>query len=211
MKISIIIILVLLVLFFFRNCKTGYVKNSGDWTWVTIDEGHGKRNHPIAGIDQASFTVLENKCFAKDKYQVYFKGKKINMASPEGFTLLSDNEYGYAKDNNFVFFNNEIIINADPATFEVLEFPYARDKNDVYCGTLPMRLSPEDVKLFKVTNQDKLMAATISSMTLSHFLEFYPQYVWVSELKPEIQFVITGDWGTGTTGMNHYKGFTKIH
>lgn len=210
MKLVLAIILISIFLYFFKGSKTGYVKTNGDWSWVTIDENNGKRIHLIEGIDQNSFTLLKNKCFALDQNQVYFNGKKIQHASPNGFVLLSDDEYGYSKDKQFVFFNNEVIINADPATFGVIQFPYSKDKNDVYCGTVPMKLSSEEVLTYKVTNEDKLMAGMISTTKLSHFLELYPEYQWIAHQGIEIQNVITGDWGTVTTFNKNFKGCKEV-
>ena len=209
-KIALSLLIILCILYFYRGCKTGYVKNNGDWSWVTIDESQGKKLHWIEGIDQNTFTVLKNKSFALDQNQVYFKGKKINHASPEGFEPLTDDEYGYAKDNNHAFFNEEVIINADPLTFEVLKFPYSKDKNDIYCGTLPMKLGHEDVLSFKVTNDDKLMAGMISTTALTHFLELHPEYKWLREQEIVIQKVITGNTGTGQTANKKFQGFKEL-
>ena len=210
MKTVLAIVLVLIILYFFKGCKTGYVKKNGDWSWVTIDEQNGKRLHWIEGIDQNSFVVLKNKNFAKDRDQVYFKGKKINHATPDGFELLSDDEYGYSKNHQYAFLNNEVIIGADPNSFVVLEFPYAKDKNDVYCGTIPMKLEPEEVKTFKATNDDKQMQGMISTTKLSHFLELNPHYQWITDQGVEIQHVITGEWGTGITVNRKFKGFKEV-
>jgi len=139
------------------------------------------------------------------------EGRKINQATPQGFVVLSNNKYGYAKDNNYAFFNNEVIIGAEPSTFEVLDFPYSRDNNDVYCGTLPMRLDHNEVKTFKVTNEDNLMKGTISTSKLTHFLDYNPEYLWLAEIRPEISFVITGDWGTGQTSTARYRGYKRIN
>ncbi|MFZ1750283.1 MAG: DKNYY domain-containing protein, partial [Saprospiraceae bacterium] len=105
MKIAISIFIILCILYFVKGCQTGYVNNNDVWSWVTIDESHGKRLHWIEGIDQNSFEVLKNKNFALDQHQVYFKGRKINHASPDGFLPLTEDEYGYAKDSKHAFFN----------------------------------------------------------------------------------------------------------
>lgn len=209
MKVAFAIIFVLILFYVFKGGKTGYVKNNGDWSWVTIDEQYGKRVHWIEGTDHNSFVVLKNKNFAKDRKQVYFKGKKINNATPDGFELLSDDDYGYSKNHHYAFMNNEVIIGADPNTFEVLEFPYAKDKNDVYCGTIPMKLSPEDVQTFQVTNEDKMMKGMVSTTKLSHFLELNPNYQWISDHEIEITNVISGEWGTGSAGNKKFKGFKE--
>lgn len=60
----------------------------------------------------------------------------------------------YAKDKNkvYIFASDDWsvykVINADPNSFEVLEFPYSKDKNDAYCGNLPLYV--DDVSKFEV-------------------------------------------------------------
>jgi hypothetical protein len=41
-------------------------------------------------------------------------GRKIKQAQPESFTMLTNNHFGYAKDNNHAFFETEVILKADP-------------------------------------------------------------------------------------------------
>lgn len=197
-------------MFIVSGCSTGYVKENGDWVWVTIDESHGKRSHYIEGIDQESFHVLKkNKNFAMDNARVYFKGKIVWKAKPEGFTPLTDDEYGYAKNKEFVFLNNEIILNADPATFEIISFPYSRDKKDVYCGTIPMMLAQEDVNSFIVTNSDDFMARTITTTSVTHFIEYHPEHKWIETQYPANRNVILGESGTGEAGGKKYMGLTQ--
>lgn len=212
MKITLFLLLIFLLLTLLSSCgtDTGYTRENGQWTWVTNDENYGRRSHWIEEIDQESFKVLKNKNFGADKDHVYFQGKKIKHASPSGFEILTDNKYAYSKDRQHVYFENEVVLRADPQTFEVLEFPYAKDKNDVYCGTLPMGLPSDEVSTFKATNEDKLMAGMISTTKLSHFLELYPRYQWITTLNVEIQNVITGDWGTGETNTRKFKGFEAV-
>jgi hypothetical protein len=157
-----------------------------------------------------SFKVVKaNKNFGVDKNYAYFKGKKIKHASSDGFQVLTRDEYGYAKNNHFVFLDTEVIVGADPLTFELLEFPYSRDKNDVYCGTLPLLLDKEEVAQFRVTNEDKLMKGMKSTTNLNHFLEFTPEYHWITTKHLEIEYVITGDWGTGESDKWMITGFKK--
>ena len=121
MKTLIIIGIACIIIFFFSSCETGYVKKGHNWVWVTNDENFGSRDHWIEGIDLESFRVLkQNKCFAVDKYSAYFKGRKISYATPDGFVPLTDNEYGYAKDNYRVFFDNDVILKAEPKNFKWL-------------------------------------------------------------------------------------------
>lgn len=209
-KFVIIIVAVIGVIFLFTSCSTGYVRSGNDWYWVTNDEQNGRREHVINGIDQATFIVLENECFARDKDRVYFKGKIINHASPEGFTCLTKDEYGYSKDHRYVFLDNEIIPGADPVTFELLSFPYSRDKNDVYCGNIPLLLEKDEIPYFTVTNEDKSMAGMKSTSGLAYFIEFNPRYKWLDSLAVKMDNAITGEWGTAKTKSRAFKGFYEI-
>lgn len=212
MKIVLCIILGLFITFFISSCNTGYQKENGQWVWKTHDEHFGRRSHWIDGIDNQSFKVIkENTNFAVDKHSAYFKGKKIKNASPLGFTTLTKTEYGYAKDHNYVFLDREVILMADPETFVVLEFPYSKDKNDVYCGTIPMKLNRNEVEEFRVINDDKLMKGMKSTTLLSEFLKFNPEYRWIEDLDIEVEWVITGDWGTGETSTKKYQGFEEVN
>ncbi len=210
MKIILLILALIVVLSLLNSCGTGYQRNGGDWVWKTNDEYNGVRSHVIVGIDQGSFKVLSNNNFAKDDYQVYFQGKKIKHASPQTFQCLTDDAYGYAKDHQYVFFDNEVILNADPITFEILEFPYARDKNDIYCGTMPMKLVAEEVASFKVTTKEEWAKGTKYISTLAHFLESNPDYAWIANSNIEIEKVIVGSSATGSTTHKEFKGLYEV-
>lgn len=185
-------------------CDTGYQKEGGTWVWVTQDESHGRRSQPIAYADAGSFEVLSNRDFAKDQGHAYFQGRLISGADPDSFEVLS--ERGYSKDRQHVFLDVEKVIFANPATFELLEYPYARDAHYLFCGNLPILLPENEIREFKVTNEDKLMAGMKSTMKRSHFIEFNPTYGWLDSL--QTQFIIVGEWGTGETSTKKIKGFS---
>ncbi|HRO09521.1 MAG TPA: DKNYY domain-containing protein [Saprospiraceae bacterium] len=211
MKTVWIIMFVIIFMVIFQSCETGYTKKNGQWTWVTNDENFGKRNHWIEGIDINSFKVLmKNKNFGADKHTVYFKGRKVNYAIPDGFEPLTDTEYGYAKDRQRVFLDNEVIIKADPNTFTILEFPYSKDKNDVYCGTLPMGLSKNEMEEFKVTNTEKYMKGSKTTTILSEFLKFNPKYQWIESLDIKVEKVIVGTGGTAETKSRKFIGLNEV-
>ena len=210
MKIAIIIGILALIYLLFSGSGTGYIRKNGSWYWVTIDEYNGKREHLIPGADPASFEVLQCDQFAKDRQHVYYEGKIIKQARPSTIQMIGDKKSNYLADDQHVFFRTEIIINADPSTFKVLEFPYSRDKNDVYCGTIPMMLAKEYVSTFKVTNSDPLMKGMISTIKLSHFLEFNPKYEWITKSNPDLEYVITGEWGTGEALNKKFKGLHEV-
>ena len=107
--------------------------------------------------DVKSFEVLKGE-YAKDKYNVYFRGKKINDVDPTSYQQLSlsyakDNKhvfyYGkplkgidaksfklyytnYNFDTNHVYYKHEIIEGANPATFRRINLDYAKDDVAVY-------------------------------------------------------------------------------
>lgn len=89
----------------------------------------------LYGADPNTFEVL-NQNWAKDKNNVYFyvvtgKTKIVNEADVKTFDIVGQSDY--AKDKNNVYFN-EIIKNADPETFYVMNknSDYAKDKNNCY-------------------------------------------------------------------------------
>jgi len=211
LKTFIIIVLVSFIIFFFSSCETGYVKKGHNWVWVTNDENFGSRDHWMQGIDNESFKVCkQNKNFGTDRTSAYFQGRKVNHATSDGFVPLTDDAYGYAKDKKRVFLDTEVILKADPNTFEVLEFPYSRDKNDIYNGTIPMNLDQKEVAEFKVINDEKWMKGTKSTMLLSEFLKFSPEYEWINDLDIEVKWVVTGPWGTGETKAKKFKGLKEL-
>ena len=79
-------------------------------------------------VDEDSFEVLEG-WHAKDKDQVFFKGRYICNADPATFEVLG--EY-YGKDKSHVFYWNDLIAGANPATFKVLTLFTGRDDKHVF-------------------------------------------------------------------------------
>jgi hypothetical protein len=205
-----ICILLLPITLLLAACTTGYNRHNGQWVWTTQDEYNGRRDIPIAGIDNGSFKILSNESFGADKYAVYYQGRKIKHAHPESFTTLTQNAFGYAKDGKRVFLDTEVILKADPETFEVLEFPYSKDKNDVYNGTLPMQLEKEEVNSFVATNEDRLMYASKTTSLVTYFLEYSPEYNWIKAYDPELKHIIIGTSGTGKTSQRKFKGLKAI-
>ncbi len=74
--------------------------------------------------------------FAKDKDNIYYKGKIWNGADYQTFEIIYNY---YSKDKDHIFFEDKVVYGADLKTFEVINDYYAKDKNSVY-------LSGEKVK-----------------------------------------------------------------
>jgi hypothetical protein len=126
----------------------GYQKSGGEWVYVTWDAGHGRVEHHIKGADTSTFEVLSADNYARDKEHVYFKMLRLDKSDPSTFVVVSDLVYVYGKDRNRVWLRDVVVRDVDPATFETLTFPYARDRSHVFCGTLPMKV--HDVDSFEV-------------------------------------------------------------
>lgn len=133
--------------------ELGYVYENDTWNYVTYDMAVGRRVKPI-DVNKDEFKVHENEKFAFDNKNVYLMGNKIEDADPMTFQIITDDgEMRYAKDKKTVYIYLEDgaimkVIGADPETFEVLDYPYAKDKNDAYNGCLPLYV--DDVGKFEV-------------------------------------------------------------
>lgn len=146
--------LTILGFFLYHSFKPGYVYENGTWNYVSYDEAVGRRVNPI-DVKKDEFILLKYKDFARDNTSVYFKSEKVEGSDPETFQIISGKgRYRYAKDNNNIYIYTRDggslykVINADPNSFEILEFPYSKDKNDAYCGNLPLYV--DDVSKFEI-------------------------------------------------------------
>lgn len=199
------LILFIITIIVMTSCQTGYKKENGKWVWVSYDEAVGKRITEIEFADFETFKILKNKNYAVDKSNVYYMTRPIKNANPKTFTILTDN--GYTKDAKKVFLDWDEVIFADPKTFEILSFPYSKDKDNIFCGTLPLRLSREETVEFKVTNEDKLMSDMRSTILKSHFVEQNSDYKWLDTL--DVDGIIVGEFATGETKKRKFKGYRE--
>ncbi|WP_028544317.1 DKNYY domain-containing protein [Paenibacillus taiwanensis] len=134
--------------------KPGYVYENGTWNYVSYDESVGRRVNPI-NVSKDEFKILKYNDFARDNNRIYFKSTKIEGSDPDTFQIISKKgRYRYAKDKNNVYiyasddWSVYRVLKADPNSFEILEFPYSKDKNDAFCGSLPLYV--DDVTKFEV-------------------------------------------------------------
>lgn len=197
---------ILLSILTLTACQTGYKKENDKWVWVSYDESVGKRLTEIESADFETFKVLSNSNYAIDKNNVYYMTRPIKKANPKTFTII--NEVGYTKDDKKVFLDWDEIIFADPETFELLTFPYSKDKKNIYCGTIPLNISLDEFKDFTVTNEDKLMSSTGSTILKRHFIETNTDYSWLDTL--DIDGVITYEFATAKTKKRKFKGHRQI-
>lgn len=200
------ILAAILTSIFLTACNSGYQYENGVWIWVSYDESVGRRVKLVESADSESFKVLRNENYAADKNAVFYLGSKIEKADPKTFEVVTDN--GYAIDKSNVYLDWSIVLFADPKTFQHIDFLYSKDKNDVYCGMIPLQLNKNEINEFVVTNKDDFMSSSKSSILLSNFIEFNPDYAWLDTLN--IHRVIVGEAATGETKTRKFKGFREI-
>jgi hypothetical protein len=183
------------------SCSPGYQKENDNWAWVSYDEAVGKRVSKIDSVDSESFTVLPDKDYAKDKNHVYWTGAIIIGADPDSFEAIAN---GYSKDRHNVFLDYDKVVFANPKTFELLKFPYAKDDSHIFCGTIPLPIEKHEIDDFQITAADKLGFGMKSLMTLTYFIESYPEYKWLDTVG--VKGVIIGEWATGETRTKTFRG-----
>ncbi len=74
----------------------------------------------------------------KDNKNVYYQNKKIIWADPKSFTGINTWEfnwietYHYMQDKSRVYYDDHMIRNSDPKTFELMKDLHSKDKNNIY-------------------------------------------------------------------------------
>jgi len=137
-----------------KEIETNYFgdKNSVYYIYENIDK--------IKEADRNSFKILDY-YIAKDKKNVYYKGKKMENVDSESFK-----EFGsfIAKDKNRVFYieGNEDIKDIDAASFEMMgDTYYFRDKKNVFAIKYGGKF-PDGQGFVKLKNIDRNSFSTLS-------------------------------------------------
>jgi hypothetical protein len=190
------IIIVLFLLQILTSCNSGYEQINDSWSYVSYDEGVGKRIRNI-DVDNITFEIINND-YAKDNIQVFYKGRKIENADSETFELLED---GYSKDKNNVYLYGYPIVNANPSSFEILGGLFSRDENNIYNGTIPLKI--DDISSFKVTEPKE----KISTISTKEFIKKNPSYSFINIEKYK---VVVYSNSIGRTNKEIFEGFRKI-
>lgn len=140
------------------GCGEGFVVHKGEPKLVGVLAG-SKTYRRVDGADAATFRSLPSDDRAKAIYAIDSRNVFIGMdgspmqvkgARPETFQILTaDGSYG--ADSERVFWFGLEIPTADPATFEQLTPPYARDKEGVYVGAERLQeCNPDEFEVIKV-------------------------------------------------------------
>jgi len=185
---------------FLSGCSTGYRKIDGKWSYVTWDEGNGYKTYPL-GADEATFEVLENGKYAKDKNKVYYQRYPMAGADPATFVLLEGKQY--AKDKDHVYLLEYQVINADPNSFTEIALPYARDKKNIYCGTVP--LDVKNIEEFEVIKSASMLVTTDKDVFIKEGEN--KEYSFLKDIP--VDTVVTSWGGKAKTKTEYFEGCNK--
>jgi len=117
--------------------RTGYYKDSN---YVYVSNVIIEDADPVTFI---AFYCNYGKCYAKDKNVVYFGTSTIEYADAKTFT----GREAHGWDTNYVYYEGNIILGADPSTFTQVTIYYSMDAQHVYYKS---RVIPEaDPKTFE--------------------------------------------------------------
>lgn len=75
--------------------------------------------------------------------------REVQNADAESFETVSRSGGLYAKDANGVYFEGTSLSNADPSTFQVLDWrgKYSRDAHQAYWSSIPFTNDPDNLEL----------------------------------------------------------------
>jgi len=126
-------------------------KDDHIWAHDKLDYYVGKQPTPIA--DSATFQVVQS-WYAKDKMQVYFGSAILPMADPASFQGIGGESGEFAKDAKHVYCQGEVVEGCDAATFQFLQYRYAKDSRSAYfcyaSSSPPLALPGSDAATFVV-------------------------------------------------------------
>jgi hypothetical protein len=106
----------------------------------------------------------------------------------------------YSADNYQVFLRIYPLIGADPKSFRNFKFPYTRDNKQVFCGTVPMKI--DDIENFKLTKKD----LSYSTQAVELFIKQNPEYSYIDTTKYKY---VTYFFCEAETTTEKFKGFKK--
>ncbi len=186
----------IVVLTCLTSCKGYTVKNHHVY-YVYWNEGSGRNERLLEHADAASFSVLDNSEYGKDKFHVYNGTQIIPGADPSSFTLIDDY---YAKDKYRGYFCGDSIATSTAEGFTVINSYYAKDLHDVYYTTSPLHVCHPGN--FKYIGPDDNLDLNSWSTDGCHY--FYMQFKIPSEDYAHTRYFLKGG---GMAADLHYVYF----
>jgi DKNYY family len=106
----------------------------------------GEIRHKLPDADAKTFHAFTQPrdafaLYAVDSNHVYMAEQdtvfKLDNIDAKTFQLLDPRGF-FTKDSQRVYFRGAPLLKSDPQTFEVLEYPFGKDKNAAYIGIVPI-------------------------------------------------------------------------
>lgn len=142
-----------------------YFEWGGNVYWGDVDDR--KDAYKLHEASMSSLEIMDG-IYAKNRTWVYFRGRIVDGAHPESFTVLGK---GYAKDIARVFYNGKTVAGANLKTFEAVEvdknYGYGKDKKHIFFDN---KKTPFDAATFTYINN--------SYMADSSGIYFHSRYYW---------------------------------
>ena len=175
----------------------------------------------IRGADPKTFQVLsKGPLRGEDANWIYMEGTR-REGRDQAFREIGFSDFKrFAVDSTSVYFRSggwQIIPGADPETFEVLppinNVPvdhYGRDKDDVYCGTIPLRVEdPErfeliDLPIVRIGMCLKTFVMETPEQAVEQFGQRYADLKFVKHNHHAVGY------GVGTDGNSFYDLALRI-
>ncbi|MDH5656551.1 MAG: DKNYY domain-containing protein [Spirochaetia bacterium] len=131
----------------FQSIGNGYAKDRNKVFFSGRD---------VEGAHALSFEALQDSPYmGKDKTDYYNQIHKLNVCHFESFRYLTQN---WSKDNLCVYGSSgDKLESADPETFEIMNYYFTKDKNNVYF--FEKKINGADPASFKVSTVDKSYAS----------------------------------------------------
>ena len=178
---------------------TGYQIIDGEPSYVIWNESVGRKVAKL-NADAASFEVLRNSQYARDRDSVFFEGRLIPGADARSFQVLDSRLF--AKDFMRVYVRG-VPSAADPETFRHLHGPYGRDESKIFCGNVAMAVL--NIEAFEVVDWEGMWQ---SSYDTKHFLFSYGESFEGIALSKENPAVTGRAWARD--GIAYYYGPARV-
>ena len=107
---------------FLANQKYGEFGRDKNHVWFISTE---------MAVDASSWDIL-SQGYSKDENRVYCGVRELPDADPKSFRVLREGLAEWGADKSFVFSQWFKLENSDPETFQFLDLPFSKDKNNVY-------------------------------------------------------------------------------
>ncbi|NOZ41039.1 MAG: hypothetical protein GXP24_12565 [Planctomycetes bacterium] len=129
------------------NLDRGFHLIEGIPVYLDENAGAGKILRRLTDADATTFMAIEQPkdaraLYAVDAKRVYvaelYHVQKLLNADGSSFELLTPNSGAFSRDSQHVFFFGVALEGADPNSFQVLNYPFGKDSQNAYAGTIPI-------------------------------------------------------------------------